>query len=94
MDKPKAAPPQGGIDPFFGGPTGLFSKALRDCSKTLDVGGLLATGLDPDVVFHQVQNSCLRLANNNAVSSLQLLDRFKVDYLQGAPRGGSSSELN
>jgi len=82
VDKPKCAPPSGGLDPFFGGPTGLFSKALRDAAKTLDVGGLSAMGLDSDVIFKQVQNSCLRLARNNAEAQGQVLDKFKVDYLQ------------
>jgi NAD(P) transhydrogenase len=82
VDKPKCVPPSGGLDPFFGGPTGLFSKALRDAAKTLDVGGLSAMGLDSDVIFKQVQNSCLRLARNNAEAQGQVLDKFKVDYLQ------------
>ena len=32
VDKPKAAPKGGGLDPFFGGPTGLFS--VRRCRLT------------------------------------------------------------
>lgn len=83
VDKPKAAPAGGGLDLFFGGPTGLFSKALRDCAKALNVGSLDAMGLDRDVVFKQVQNNCLRLARNNAQSSVAVLDKFRVDYLQG-----------
>jgi hypothetical protein len=83
VDKPKAAPAGGGLDFFFGGPTGLFSKALRDCSKAFDVGSLDAMGLDRDVIFKQVQNSCLKLARNNAQTQVAMLDKFKVDYLQG-----------
>jgi NAD(P) transhydrogenase len=83
VDRPKAAPPAGGLDPFFGGPTGLFSKALRDCAKLYNVEGFDAIGLDRDVIFQQVRNSCLKLARNNAQSQTDLLDKFKVSYLQG-----------
>lgn len=83
VDKPKAAPPTGGLDPFFGGPTGLFSKALRDAAKTIDVTSLSTMGLDRDVIFQQVQNLCLRLAKNNAQTQNEILNKFKVDYLQG-----------
>ena len=83
VDKPKAAPPSGGLDPFFAGPTGLFSKALRDCAKSLDASKLSLMGLDRNVIFKQVQNSCLLLAKNNAQSQGLMLSRFKVDYLQG-----------
>jgi len=83
VDKPKAAPEGGGLDVFFGGPTGLFSKALRDCAKAYDVGSLDAMGLDRDVIFKQVQNSCLRLARNNAQTQCSMLENFKIDYLQG-----------
>ena len=83
VDKPKAAPEGGGLDVFFGGPTGLFSKALRDCAKAYDVGSLDAMGLDRDVIFKQVQNSCLRLARNNAQTQCGMLENFKIDYLQG-----------
>jgi hypothetical protein len=61
----------------------LFSKALRDCAKAYDVGSLDAMGLDRDVIFKQVQNSCLRLARNNAQTQCSMLDNFKIDYLQG-----------
>ena len=83
IDKPKAAPAGGGLDFFFGGPTGLFSKALRDSAKVLDVASLSTMGLDRDVIFKQLQNSCLRLARNNAQTTVEVLSKFKVDYLQG-----------
>jgi pyruvate/2-oxoglutarate dehydrogenase complex dihydrolipoamide dehydrogenase (E3) component len=40
-------------------------------------------GLDRDVIFKQVQNSCLRLARNNAQTQGDMLENFKIDYLQG-----------
>ena len=66
VDKPKAAPAGGGLDFGFGGPTGLFSKALRDVGKTLDVDSMRTMGMDQDVIWGQVRNNCLRLAGNNA----------------------------
>jgi NAD(P) transhydrogenase len=90
VDKPKKGTcPERGLDPFFAGPTGLFSKALRDAGKTFEVNGLSGLGLSRDVIFHQVRTSCLGLATNNAITSLQLLERFKVDYLQGEATLGS-----
>jgi len=83
IDCPKLAPDRRGIDPSFGGPTGLFSKALRDVGKTLDIKALLAQGLDNDVVWKQVRNMCGRLACNNSESQVDLLWKFKVGYLQG-----------
>jgi NAD(P) transhydrogenase len=83
VDKPKAAPPGGGLDFGFGGPTGLFSKALRDVAKSLDIGSLDAMGLDNDVIWQQVRNNCLRLAGNNANNVCELLSKFRVGYLQG-----------
>ena len=83
VDKPKAAPTGGGLDFGFGGPTGLFSKALRDVGKSLDVDSMRAMGLDQDVIWGQVRNNCLRLAGNNANNVCELLSTFRIGYLQG-----------
>lgn len=83
VDKPKAAPPGGGLDFGFGGPTGLFSKALRDVGKTLDMGSLSQMGLDNNVIWQQVTNNCVKLASNNAKKMCELLKNFRVHYLQG-----------
>ena len=83
VDKPKAAPSGGGLDFGFGGPTGLFSKALRDVGKTIDINSLDAMGLDNDVIWQQVRNNCLRLAGNNAKNVCEVLEKFRVGYLQG-----------
>lgn len=83
VDRPKAAPADGGLDYGFGGPTGLFSKAMRDVGKTLDIESLETMGLDNDVVWRQVRNNCLKLAKNNAINCIQTLDVFRVGYLQG-----------
>lgn len=82
IDKPKMAPIEGGLDVSFGGPTGLFSKALRDAGREIDVQSLQALGLDSDVIWRQVCNTCKRRAAMNAGHQVQSLKNFKVDYLQ------------
>lgn len=72
------------IDATFGAPTGLFSKALRDTAKTLDVDLLAKMGLNDDVVWAQVQASVAKLATNNAKTQMAMLTEFKIDYLRGA----------
>lgn len=95
VDKPKAAPAGGGLDFGFGGPTGLFSKALRDVGKTLDIDSLHAMGLDNDVIWRQVRNNCFRLAGNNANNVCELITSFRINYLQGEatiqPRKGDET---
>ena len=83
VDKPKAPLDARGVDVAFGGPTGLFSKALRDTAKTLDIQALKAQGLDDEVVWLQVQKMCLQLARNNAETTVALLKKFRVGYQQG-----------
>ena len=104
VDKPKSPPDElTGVDVAFAGPTGLWSKALRDTALKLSVPTLRAQGLDDDVIWKQVVNKCVRLADRNAETQLAQLGRFKVGYLQGeatltdtpgqlrvVPHGGSS----
>mmetsp|Transcript_43541 Transcript_43541/g.81797 ORF Transcript_43541/g.81797 Transcript_43541/m.81797 type:complete len:1313 (+) Transcript_43541:99-4037(+) len=82
LDKPKIAPSRGGLDVSFGGPTGLFSKALRDAGREIDVQSLQALGLDSDVIWRQICNTCMRRAAMNASHAVSSLKDFKVDYLQ------------
>jgi pyruvate/2-oxoglutarate dehydrogenase complex dihydrolipoamide dehydrogenase (E3) component len=72
-----------GLDPTFAGPTGLWSKALRDTAKHLDITSLKAQKLHPTVIWLQVQTMCGRLAVRNAESQMDLLKQFKIDYAQG-----------
>ena len=62
VDKPKLAPVGGGLDFGFGGPTGLFSKELRDVGKTINIKALRKRSIDDDVIWQQIQNNCLALA--------------------------------
>jgi len=83
VDKPKVAPRQSdGLDVSFGGPTGLYSKALRDTAKHVDVPSLQSMHLDDEVIWHQVQNMCMHLAESNASHQVKALKNFKIDYLQ------------
>jgi len=82
VDKPKAKPDSAGLDVSFGGPTGLFSKALREAGKAIDVVSLRSMGLYENVIWGQVQGMCERLASMNAEHQVKLLKDFKVGYLQ------------
>jgi NAD(P) transhydrogenase len=93
VDKPKAAPMANGLDVSFGGPTGLFSKALRDVGKHLDVPSLQSMHLDDDVIWKQVHNSTLRLATSNASHQVKKLENFKIDYLQACATVVSSTAV-
>jgi NAD(P) transhydrogenase len=93
VDKPKATPMQNGLDVSFGGPTGLFSKALRDVGKHVDVPALQSMHLDDDVIWKQVNNSCLRLATLNASHQVNKLGNFKIDYLQACATVVSSTNV-
>mmetsp|Transcript_104665 Transcript_104665/g.191112 ORF Transcript_104665/g.191112 Transcript_104665/m.191112 type:complete len:801 (-) Transcript_104665:171-2573(-) len=84
VDKPKLSPMPNGLDASFGGPTGLWSKALRDVGKHLDVEALQSMHLDDDVIWHQVRNMCLRLACSNASHQVKTLTKFKIAYLQAS----------
>ena len=70
------------LDLSFGAPTGLFSKALRDTAKSLDVELLSKMGLSEHVIWAQVQASVSKLATNNARTVMAMLDEFKISYLR------------
>lgn len=52
----------------FGGPTGLFSKALRDTAKRMSVDALRSLGLDDESIWTQIKGTCQDLATTNAVA--------------------------
>lgn len=80
VDDAPCAPTE--LDLSFGAPTGLFSKALRDTAKTIDVDLLSKMGLDKRVVWAQVQASVANLARNNALTVMEMLKEFKISYLR------------
>eukprot|EP00985_Skeletonema_marinoi_P008378 scaffold3778_cov207-Skeletonema_marinoi.AAC.5 len=86
IDKPKfdAGVLPNGLDLFFGGPTGLFSKALRDLAKTTNVAAIRAQHMDSDVIWKQITNGIVKLAMRNSEGQCRTLARYGIDYLQGS----------
>ena len=86
IDKPKfeAGVLPNGLDLFFGGPTGLFSKALRDAAKETNVAAMRAQHMDSDVIWKQITNSIVKLAMRNSEGQCRTLKTYGVDYLQGS----------
>lgn len=70
-------------DLSLGGPTGLFSKALRDTSKRIKVSTLRGMGLREDSVWNEIVNSCADLAHSNAQDIMRQLEMSGVDYYRG-----------
>jgi NAD(P) transhydrogenase len=87
LDAPKASGmlynEQTNEDLSLGGPTGLFSKALRDTSKRINVRTLRGMGLREDSVWNEIINSCVDLASSNAQDIIRQLVMSKVTYLRG-----------
>ena len=86
IDKPKfdAGVLPNGLDLFFGGPTGLFSKALRDLAKSTNVAAMRAQDMDSDVIWKQITNGVVKLAMRNSEGQCRTLARYGIDYLQGS----------
>eukprot|EP00581_Thalassiosira_minuscula_P011343 CAMPEP_0183726512 /NCGR_PEP_ID=MMETSP0737-20130205/23438_1 /TAXON_ID=385413 /ORGANISM="Thalassiosira miniscula, Strain CCMP1093" /LENGTH=615 /DNA_ID=CAMNT_0025957879 /DNA_START=211 /DNA_END=2058 /DNA_ORIENTATION=+ len=84
-----------GEDLSIGGPTGLFSKALRDAGKKISVSSLKGMGLRDDSIWNEIVASCVELASFNARDTVRQLEYAGVTYVQGyaafADSGGSSS---
>ncbi|KAG7373381.1 soluble pyridine nucleotide transhydrogenase [Nitzschia inconspicua] len=74
---------QTGEDLSLGGPTGLFSKALRDTSKRISVSALLGMGLREDSVWNEIINNCVDLASFNSQDMMRQLKQANVHFLQG-----------
>jgi len=72
-----------GQDLSIGAPTGLFSKALRDTSKRINVQTLRGMGLREDSVWNEIISSCLDLARNSAEDMERQLDVAGVDRVKG-----------
>jgi NAD(P) transhydrogenase len=84
-----------GEDLSIGGPTGLFSKALRDTGKRISVSSLKGMGLRDDSVWNEIVTSCVELASSNARDTVRQLEYAGITYITGnaafADSGGSSS---
>jgi NAD(P) transhydrogenase len=84
--------PTTGEDLSLGGPTGLFSKALRDTSKRIKVSTLRGMGLREDSVWNEIINSCLDLASSNAQDVERQLEMSKIAYKQAFAQFNDSGE--
>mmetsp|Transcript_29191 Transcript_29191/g.74904 ORF Transcript_29191/g.74904 Transcript_29191/m.74904 type:complete len:747 (-) Transcript_29191:500-2740(-) len=79
--------PSNGTDadtnPLFGGPTGLFSKALRDVGKQLNVVMLRNMRIHDDAIWMQVGAMITELALSNSLDAVRQLKDFGVSLLTG-----------
>ena len=83
-------------DLSIGGPTGLFSKALRDTSKHINVSTLRGMGLREESVWNEVIGNCVDLASSNAQDVMRQLDFCGVQYVRGFasfPDSGGTKSL-
>ena len=85
--------PVGEIAPGEGSPSGLFSKALRDAAKTLDVAVLQALGLDRRVIWAQVRRNTAQLAAEGASRGTFLMRDLGVQVVRGTGRLRSPTEV-
>ena len=71
------------LDVSFGGPTGLFSKALRDVAKSIDLDALCKhEGMSDADIWAHVGENITRLASNNASKQVDLLSQMRVVHLR------------
>lgn len=67
----------------IGGPTGLFSKALRDTGKKISVQTLRGMGLREESVWNEILTACVELASSSARDVRRQLEYAGVDYIEG-----------
>jgi len=70
-------------DLSLGGPTGLFSKALRDTGKRIQVSTLRGMGLREDSIWNEIYSSCAELASFNARDMKRQLAYAGVTVVEG-----------
>ena len=81
-------------DLSIGGPTGLFSKALRDTGKRIKVSTLRGMGLREDSVWNEILSSCVDMASSNAQDVFRQLDMVGVEYMEGLAQFEDSGETD
>lgn len=67
----------------FTGPTGLFSKALRDTSKKVDVNVLRNMGMRDTAVWRQVQEMTDEVLKASGISNLKAIQLSSIPHLRG-----------
>lgn len=70
-------------DLSIGGPTGLFSKALRDAGKRIKVSTLRGMGLREDSIWNEITSACVELASFNARDIKRQLEYAGVTLVEG-----------
>lgn len=98
IDAPRASGMlmNGDDDLSIGGPTGLFSKALRDTSKQIRVSSLRGMGLREESVWNEIITSCVELAGANAYDVRRQLEFAGVTAVEGFasfPDSGGTDSL-
>lgn len=86
-----------GEDLSLGAPTGLFSKALRDTSKSIKVSSLRGMGLREESVWNEIITNCVELASSNAQDCKRQLEFAGVTYIEGLaafPDSGGTDTLS
>ena len=81
-------------DLSIGGPTGLFSKALRDVGKKIKVSTLRGMGLREDSVWNEILSSCVDMASSNAQDVFRQLDMAGVEYMEGLAQFQDTGETD
>mmetsp|Transcript_28482 Transcript_28482/g.43060 ORF Transcript_28482/g.43060 Transcript_28482/m.43060 type:complete len:605 (-) Transcript_28482:2105-3919(-) len=98
IDAPRASGMlmNGEEDLSIGGPTGLFSKALRDTSKSISVEALRGMGLREKSVWNEIISNCIDLASANAYDVKRQLEFAGVTMIEGLasfPDSGGTQSL-
>eukprot|EP00471_Norrisiella_sphaerica_P004546 CAMPEP_0184488024 /NCGR_PEP_ID=MMETSP0113_2-20130426/10481_1 /TAXON_ID=91329 /ORGANISM="Norrisiella sphaerica, Strain BC52" /LENGTH=607 /DNA_ID=CAMNT_0026870487 /DNA_START=528 /DNA_END=2351 /DNA_ORIENTATION=- len=75
--------PGSGAKLQLGGPTGLFSKALRDTASRIDVKLLKAMGMSDKSIWSQVQDMCKEIALVETQNTVRRLRSIAVPRIQG-----------
>jgi len=70
-------------DLSIGGPTGLFSKALRDAAKRIKVPTLRGMGLREDSIWNEITSACVELASYSARDAKRQLEYVGVTLIDG-----------
>jgi hypothetical protein len=68
---------------MFTGPTGLFSKALRDAAKKVKVRTLREMGLRDASIWKQVQDMTIDIFGESGEKNLMAVEASRLPYFRG-----------
>jgi NAD(P) transhydrogenase len=78
----------------FTGPTGIFSKALRDSALKVDVSTLRTMGMHDSVVWKQVQEMTDGTLTGNGLKNMGVLESKHIPFIRGQASFVNSTVLN